>query len=944
MYKDISFAPFRRTAIAMAVMASLAPSIARADIYVDGVNNGLIYSTPGSLTGTLASTFLVTVDSANGGGTSFTVNSGHTLQENNSTTFFVSGGATLGLLDNQGTILGNRFNAINTSASSTVTTFTNSGLIQGQVNGNSAIFFGGAVGSFTNSGTIEHTGSSTAVILNDATSISNSGTIQSVTGHGMILGYLTAATVGNFTNSGTITTGGASGVEAIQFGDGTNASSFGTFTNAGSGVVSNTGSGEAISIMANATVTSVINDGTISSTSTAIANHGTITGANYGIQNNGTITGGITNDGTIAGSTFGFQETAGASLTGGVTNSGSITGTSGGIRMDNATLSGGVANTGTIQGTSFGGIVVSTNGTINGGISNSGTISGATFGVYVSSTSAINNDLTTSGTLSGGIDAIRVDSGGVLNAIHITGNDTASFVGAVNAAGTAVFVDSGATYSMNSGQQFTVSSFTNNGTLAVDAGATGTVTGDYAQGATSTLRTRVTDSTTYGKLAVSGTATFAPGAKIDVDVANPGYVFNVNSLSGVISAGTLSATTFVTTDNSTLFDFAAVKNGNAVDLALSVAGGSNTVLASVNATGNTPAVGVASTLDGIIASDPTGAISMQFIGLGSTQAVSDAASQTLPLLTGQTVAATQATLGSINDVIDARADVASGLSSGDGFVGNRYLWLKPFGSWAEQDKRNGVAGYKATTAGLVMGLDGELASGWRVGGALAYAKSDVNGKSSVAPQDADIDIYQLIGYGRYNLDDRTEVRVQADVGQAVNRGRRRIAFAASEASSDFDSHMAHLGAGISRAYPLGEATRVTPSVSMDYTWIEDEGYTETGAGVLNLKVKQRSTEALVFSVAGRLTHALSTTTTLLADLGVGYDAMSDRDSITAAFAGSPEAAFVTRGVDPSPWRVRGGVGAVYETANGTRITGRYDAEYREDFLNQTASVKVRWLF
>jgi hypothetical protein len=75
-----------------------------------------------------------------------------------------------------------------------------------------------------------------------------------------------------------------------------------------------------------------------------------------------------------------------------------------------------------------------------------------------------------------------------------------------------------------------------------------------------------------------------------------------------------------------------------------------------------------------------------------------------------------------------------------------------------------------------------------------------------------------------------------------------------------------------------------------------------------------------------------------------YDAMNERASITASFAGAPGAAFVTYGIKASPWLVRGGVGAAYQAMNGVEITARYDAEYRTSFLNQTASIKARWVF
>jgi uncharacterized protein with beta-barrel porin domain len=77
---------------------------------------------------------------------------------------------------------------------------------------------------------------------------------------------------------------------------------------------------------------------------------------------------------------------------------------------------------------------------------------------------------------------------------------------------------------------------------------------------------------------------------------------------------------------------------------------------------------------------------------------------------------------------------------------------------------------------------------------------------------------------------------------------------------------------------------------------------------------------------------------------VGYDALGERSSITAAFAGAPTAAFVTQGIDPERWLGRGGLGVVYQLKDGLELNARYDAELREDFSNQTASVSFRMSF
>jgi uncharacterized protein with beta-barrel porin domain len=101
---------------------------------------------------------------------------------------------------------------------------------------------------------------------------------------------------------------------------------------------------------------------------------------------------------------------------------------------------------------------------------------------------------------------------------------------------------------------------------------------------------------------------------------------------------------------------------------------------------------------------------------------------------------------------------------------------------------------------------------------------------------------------------------------------------------------------------------------------------------------------LVVGLDGRIDQQLASGAVVTANIGVGYDALKSQNSITAAFAGAPGAAFTTLGLDPSPWMARGGLGLTHSTANGMEISASYDVEFRDDFLNQTASVNLRWDF
>ena len=332
-------------------------------------------------------------------------------------------------------------------------------------------------------------------------------------------------------------------------------------------------------------------------------------------------------------------------------------------------------------------------------------------------------------------------------------------------------------------------------------------------------------------------------------------------------------------------------------------------------------------------------------GFGNDADVSNAVSQTLPLMTGGTIFSVRSDLSSFNRIIQARLDANRGLSSGDAFEGNENVWMKGFGSWADQNDQGGVPGYGAISYGGAGGIDGAITSALRLGAAFAYARSTVDqNASAAAAQTARVNVYDFIGYGSYAFGEQTEMSFQLDGGWNTNDGRRSIPFAGAVATSSYLGQTAHGGVGLGHTFDVLEHTSLTPSARIDYTFVRNGGYSEAGAGVLGLDVASQSVQELVVGIDGKATQRLADRITLSANAGVGFDTLHENGSITSAYAGAPGAGFATFGITPSRWRVRGGAGASYEILDGLELTGRYDTEYRSAFLNQTVSMKVRWTF
>lgn len=886
-------------------------------------------------------------------------------------------------------------------------TFTNSGSISGSfaVNTGYAERYGlqiqGTIsGRVSNAGSLSvvlnmdgggsnaegHAYSFVANFVEPGASISNTGTISARTdvrnaqngfaeAYGVILGGGIAGTVGN---SGSISaTASAAGTDYAQvFAYGARVGGIGagaSLTNSGSLVASASGMSGATSngayvnaegLTTNNTLDgSISNSGTIRATATASGGGiGSTFGNGYGIRIFGSgigLTGTLTNTGTISGDgtargsgstveAYGEGIEINGSLNGMLSNAGTVSGTATsdgrayayGIVNWGPLPNGSLNNSGSITATATGTTAayaygVSVWNTVNGTITNSGTIRatgqsgaamGEVYGIYInpSHDGTINNSGTVSATGLGLLPASNVYSIWA-NAGTGTVNNMAGGVlegrvflpGAIN--------------------------FNNAGSLDTRL-LPSTVGGNYTQSATGVLKISAMDNATFGRVNVGGTANLAAGTGFFVKAAS-GHTLAAGTLSGVITSGGLTMSTATVTDNLLALNYAAVANGNNVDLVATATG-----ISSVAATLPSGVGSIGGVLDGLLANIDAQPLELQnFLHALNTQTtsqgVADSVQKLLPMLSSGTTQAGVGASQGINNVVVARLENSQGRSAGDKFFGDRKVWLKPFGSWADQDNRDGVVGYSARTAGLVGGVDGGVGD-YRLGLAFGYARSDVDGNSSAAPQNAKVDSYQLVFYGDRRLNTATDVNFQAGVGLHDNSTRRTIAFGATnlQAASTYGSVSANLGAGIAHSIKWSEKTTFTPSLRADYTWIRNGGYTESGAGALGLTVSESDFAKFIVAADGKLSHALSDRSKLVANLGLGYDLINERASVTSTLAGAPTAAFSTLGIKPSAWLVRGGVGVTFRATEAIELTTRYDAEVRTGYSNQTVSVNARWSF
>lgn len=823
---------------------------------------------------------------------------------------------------NHGSIRNNTASNVRTVSvdSSTLSGFTNSGTIEATNTGTSAVYLEGdanirtitIANPFDNSGTIS--GGTHAIRINVVNSITayntlngfiNSGTIESTVSGAAI--YTTRTDITSFENSAGATiqsTNAVSGSGTVVFLGGT----LGSFDNYGD--IINNGQGYALLLQLTK------NDGN---------NMGLATGANTVVSN-------------YAGATIQNSNSASAAVF--------------------------------VQG-----------GSQLGRLYNAGTIEGASdrFAVEAAAPNSIQE------LMIGGSSAIF--HGAV---------DLVSKFGTPGVDGGNVVFESGAVYSPFTNQKFTVNQFNLSGARMVlapdhnDPNAINpTVTTPIIYGnfnlAGGILQTDIINNTSYGQLEVEGSADLN-GGSMHINVRQSGLLSAGTTFNDVITATDgITYGNFSITDNSALWDFNTVRGTNSLDLQLSsgdtgesaestdggtpggtgggntggntgggnTGGGSSTqgnLATAVLNSGMTTAYGIAPVLQGYAntyaSNGTTGNTQMDNailnLGLYSTEQELAAASASLAPASGAAGQQVSLATRQINHAIDERSDYLLSLNGQRPQGEQRYLWIQPIESRADQDRQDGVEGYDVDATGLLIGADGNLRDDLEVGVAFAYVNSEVDGDRIIGDYDSTIDTYQLALYGTLNLGGNRSIKAQAAAGQSEHDIDRQL-FNGLQANADFSSFDTGMNVTFEQHFAVTPELDIAAIAGVEYQNIELDGYSESGAGALSLEVEDDRYESLVTHVGAQANLALTDNWLLMTEAKVGYDSMTSENRVSAQFVSGGDK-FVTNGITPEEWVYNAMVGAKYNTGTGQEIAGYVRLQNRDQLSEVSVGLNLRWAF
>jgi uncharacterized protein with beta-barrel porin domain len=288
----------------------------------------------------------------------------------------------------------------------------------------------------------------------------------------------------------------------------------------------------------------------------------------------------------------------------------------------------------------------------------------------------------------------------------------------------------------------------------------------------------------------------------------------------------------------------------------------------------------------------------------------------------------------------------SGFAAGDGAM-NKSIWLRPFISSADQDNSadadgGNIDGYDGSTWGMAAGIDGMVSDKTRLGFSFTYADTDIDG-DGLQNDTTDIESYQITGYADYTTD-KYYLEGMLSIGYSDVNTRRDITFGGlslqATGNYDADQYTARIGGGA----PIIRGKHIlTPNAAFQYTHVESDSFTETGAGVLNLVVAPEDLDMAVgiLGLDYQTSYAVSGgTMTPNIRTSVSYDFAADNADSISRFSGTT-ANFTTKGADVEELGGSLGAGLTYSRNDGSSLSVDYDVDLKDNYVAHTGRLRAK---
>lgn len=265
-------------------------------------------------------------------------------------------------------------------------------------------------------------------------------------------------------------------------------------------------------------------------------------------------------------------------------------------------------------------------------------------------------------------------------------------------------------------------------------------------------------------------------------------------------------------------------------------------------------------------------------------------------------------------------------------------------NFGDKDSSDSETGFDFTTTGVTAGIDYRVTDNLALGVAVGYVTNDTELNNDLG--DIESDGYAVSVYSNF-VQDKVYADAVVSYGENDFEIKRKVAFDNRTATADTEGNQ--LSVDVNGGYNIksGNAS-FGPTVGIRYARVNIDGYTEEGAGSLNMKVEDQDAESLVLSVGAQASVAF--------DTGIGrvipnvrasyeHELADDSREIETELVTQPGIPIATTTDEPD--RDYAKLGAGVQVQFSENVSGSLDYQVvlgREDYSDQAVRAEIRYQF
>lgn len=268
------------------------------------------------------------------------------------------------------------------------------------------------------------------------------------------------------------------------------------------------------------------------------------------------------------------------------------------------------------------------------------------------------------------------------------------------------------------------------------------------------------------------------------------------------------------------------------------------------------------------------------------------------------------------------------------------VWVKPYASIVDQQKRQSVDGYRGDVTGITIGGDWRILSWATLGAAVSFAKSDITQRGPIDSKQ-DIDSLQLTFYGQF--DPYGPLYLNTLVGMARHKYdvERTISVGNLVQKPTGSYHGLQWAGKLEAGYAYFNGKYyLNPVAKLTYMRLAPENYSETGVP-LGLTIRNQDVQEFIGSIGLKLAmqnEYLEATYIPEVTGMVNYDFANDAQVTFNNFiVGGPT--FTSVGITPDRTFYTLNAGLRIHTYNNHMFKIAYEFEARNHFLAHSAMFK-----